>query len=160
MSKPGSSTQSKDSRLKGIFSGAKAKDVAAEASAALITSLTILKESLDGVPAPGLKGAVGGLLEVIKAIDKTKENAKDIESLSNHISQLNTTIVNSIKGRKMDNDLKNRVDFLTRDLLLIQADYQKMSKKNPLRQFFSVNDHATTIVGLNRMLDRAIQAFV
>lgn len=34
---------------------------------ALQTTLTIVKESIDGVPIPGLKAAVGGLLEVIRA---------------------------------------------------------------------------------------------
>ncbi|KAG8913446.1 hypothetical protein FRC02_005482, partial [Tulasnella sp. 418] len=159
MSKPGSSSQSKGSGLKRILpSSAKTNEVVNEATAALITTLTILKESVEGVP--GLKNAVGGLLEVVKAVDKTKENAKDLESLRNHISQLNTSIVNSIGGGKMDDDLKIRVDTLTGDLLLIRADYRKMSKKNTFRQFFSVHDHATTIAGLDRMLDRAIQAFM
>ncbi|KAG8941068.1 hypothetical protein FRC03_004890, partial [Tulasnella sp. 419] len=68
MSKPGSSSQFKGSGLKRILpSSAKTNEVVKEATAALITTLTILKESVEGVP--GLKNAVGGLLEVVKAVD-------------------------------------------------------------------------------------------
>ncbi len=42
--------------------------------AALQTTLKIVKESIDDVPVPGLKSAVGGLLEVIVALEVSPSN--------------------------------------------------------------------------------------
>ena len=35
----------------------------------LLTTLPIVQQSLDAVPVPGVKAAVGGLLEILKGLD-------------------------------------------------------------------------------------------
>lgn len=61
-----SSVKSKD----GVGVGVKQKgnSKTADALSGLLTTLTIVNESLDGVPAPGLKAAIGGILEITRAI--------------------------------------------------------------------------------------------
>ncbi|KAG8958916.1 hypothetical protein FRC03_008700 [Tulasnella sp. 419] len=140
-------------------SKAKAKGSTNTAFAALVTTLTIAKESLDGVPIPGLKASVGGVLEVLKTVDKMQGNARDIEELQEHVEHLNTDIIERLTNAKLTADLEARMDRLEADLDSIANEYDKISNKRNFFQFLSVHDHANTIAGLNRRLDRAIQAF-
>ncbi|KAG8933613.1 hypothetical protein FRC02_011535 [Tulasnella sp. 418] len=163
MSSPSSSIKAKAKqrwRDKWLPSSSKAKDVGGEVSGALITTLTIVKESLDGVPVPGLKAAVGGVLEVITVIKKSQSNAEDLEQLRNHVQDLMNLVIEPVKNAKMTDSLEARINKLTADLEHIKLDHEKMSKKGRVRQFMSVHDHAETIVGLDRMLNRALQIFM
>jgi hypothetical protein len=41
---------------------------------ALKLALTVLKKTLDGVPIPGLKGAIGGFLELAETAEASETN--------------------------------------------------------------------------------------
>ncbi|KAG8918698.1 hypothetical protein FRC02_002162, partial [Tulasnella sp. 418] len=163
MSSPISSIKAKEKqrwRDTWLPSSSKAKDVGGEVSGALITTLTIAKESLDGVPIPGLKAAVGGVLEVIRTIKKSESNAEEIEQLRLHVENLMNLVINPVKDAKITDSLQARVTKLTADLEHIKLDNRKMSKKGRMRQILAVHDHADTLVGLDRMLNRALQTFM
>ncbi|KAG8943527.1 hypothetical protein FRC03_002441, partial [Tulasnella sp. 419] len=162
MSSPSSSIKAKEKqrwRDTWLPSRSKAKEVGGEVSGALITTLTIAKESLDGVPVPGLKAAVGGVLEIIKTIKKSESNAEEIEQLRLHVENLINLVINPVKDAKITDSLQVRIDKLTADLEHIKSDNEKMSKKGRMRQILAVYDHADTIVGLDRMLSRALLTF-
>ncbi|KAG8917838.1 hypothetical protein FRC02_002832 [Tulasnella sp. 418] len=163
MSSPSSSIKAKEKqrwRDKWLPSSFKAKDVGGEVSGALITTLTIAEKSLDGVPVSGLKAAVGGVLETIKTIKKSESNAEEIEQLRLHVEDLMDLVINIVKDAKITDSLQVRIDKLTADLEHIKLDNEKMSKKGRMRQILAVHDHADTIVGLDRMLRRALQTFM
>ncbi|KAG8937977.1 hypothetical protein FRC03_007718, partial [Tulasnella sp. 419] len=162
MSSPSSSIKAKERQRwrDKIPSGSKAKEVGGEVSGALITTLTIAEKSLDGVPVPGLKAAVGGVLEIIKAFKKSQSNAEDLEQLRIHLESLMSSVIEPVKNAKMTDALEARINKLTADLEHINLDHENVLKKGRLRQILSVHDHAETIVGLNRMLDRALQIFM
>ncbi|KAG8937611.1 hypothetical protein FRC03_008008 [Tulasnella sp. 419] len=116
MSSPSSSIKAKEKqrwRDKILPSSSKAKEVGGEVSGALITTLTIAKESLDGVPVPGLKAAVGGVLEVIKTIKKSESNAEEIEQLRVHVENLMNLVINPVKDAKNTDFLQARINKLT-----------------------------------------------
>ncbi|KAG8916436.1 hypothetical protein FRC02_003948 [Tulasnella sp. 418] len=162
MSSPSLSIKAKEKqrwRDTWLPSRSKAKDVGGEVSGALITTLTIAKESLDGVPVPGLKAAVGGVLEIIKTIKKSESNAEEIEQLRLHVENLMNLVINPVKDAKITDSLQVRIDKLTADLEHIKSDNEKMSKKGRMRQILAVYDHADTIVGLDCMLSHALLTF-
>ncbi|KAG8958558.1 hypothetical protein FRC03_009018 [Tulasnella sp. 419] len=163
MSSPSPSIKAKEKqrwRDKLLLSSPKAKEFGDEVSGALVTTLTIVEKSLDGVPVPGLKTAVGGILEIIKAIKKSKSNAEDMDQLSKHLETLMESVINPVKDAKMTDALEARINRLTTDLQQIQLNHEGMSKKGRVRQFLAVHDHADTILGLDRMLNRALQTFM
>ncbi|KAG8941396.1 hypothetical protein FRC03_004566 [Tulasnella sp. 419] len=57
-------------------------------SGRVVSVLKVVKESLDGVPVPGLKGAIGGLVGVLEAINKLVDNEDDLVKLIEHITGL------------------------------------------------------------------------
>ncbi|KAG8927829.1 hypothetical protein FRC02_007722 [Tulasnella sp. 418] len=130
------------------------------ASASLETTLTILKESLDGLPILGLKASVGGVLEVLKTVNKMEGNTRDIEDLRNHVECLDRDIIQRVSKANMTAALESRIDALAINLDSIKYEYENISDKSRFRQFLSVHLHANTIAGLNRLLDRAIQSFL
>ncbi|KAG8912455.1 hypothetical protein FRC02_005978 [Tulasnella sp. 418] len=138
----------------------KTKNIANETSGALVTTLTIVKESLDGVPIPGFKATVGGVLEVIKAVKKSKDNEEDIAQLRANVERLKEIIIEPLKNVEITDALRARIDVLMRDLEGIRTEFNKMSEKGHIRKFLAVHDHATTIAGLSRMLERALDSFM
>ncbi|KIM87812.1 hypothetical protein PILCRDRAFT_262044 [Piloderma croceum F 1598] len=56
---------------------------------ALKLALTVLEKTLDGVPIPGLKGAIGGFLELAKTAEAASiQNSEDVLELQKHVTKL------------------------------------------------------------------------
>ncbi|KAF8330592.1 uncharacterized protein EI90DRAFT_3124276 [Cantharellus anzutake] len=51
----------------------------------VLSVLRVVHASLDGVPVPGLKSVIGGLLEVVSQLERVGANAKAIHQLQNSI---------------------------------------------------------------------------
>ncbi|KAG8960920.1 hypothetical protein FRC03_005985, partial [Tulasnella sp. 419] len=132
-----------------------------KATSATITALTIAEKAVDGVPAPGLKAAVGGLLEVLKAARKTHQNENDLKELDDHILDL-ADILNAIKNKNgaVGNEaLQERTDKLAADLQNIVNSSGKIKSRNKLARFLANEEDAADIAGLSKSIDRAIQVF-
>ncbi|KAG8964687.1 hypothetical protein FRC03_001454 [Tulasnella sp. 419] len=128
-------------------------------SGGLITTLTIVKESLDGISPPGLKAAVGGLLEILKAAKKTHDNTQDLLELDAHLRKLDG-ILRSVSGKmESSNDLGDRIERLTSDINDIVESCKDLGSQSLHSKFFLSQDNAANIVRLNKSIDRAIQTF-
>ncbi|KAG8910958.1 hypothetical protein FRC02_006892 [Tulasnella sp. 418] len=146
-------------------------------SGGLITTLTIVKESLDGISPPGLKAAVGGLLEIIKAAKKTHDNTQDLLELDAHLLKLHG-ILRSVSGKmESSSDLSNRIEQLARyprpsilhshvsnqfhnsDINIIVDSSKDLSSQSSHTKFFLSQDNTANIARLNKSIDTAIQTF-
>ncbi|KAG8964689.1 hypothetical protein FRC03_001456 [Tulasnella sp. 419] len=127
----------------------------------LITTLTIVKESLDGISPPGLKAAVGGLLEILKAAKKTYDNTQDLVELDTHLRKLNR-ILKTVAGKKETEfslDLSNRIEQLASDINIIVDSSKDLSSQSSHTKFFLSQDNTANIARLNKSIDTAIQTF-
>ncbi|KAG8916238.1 hypothetical protein FRC02_004100, partial [Tulasnella sp. 418] len=146
-------------------SGSKSKNknsaTLAAAGAALVTTLTITKESLDGVPVPGLKAAVGGLLEIIKAAKKTHNNAQDLQEMDAHLMDLSDLLQYIRENDKKDNspDLNTRISKLTSDIEKMVESCAQLRSQSSVLKFFTHEDNANAIKGINESIGRAIRMF-
>ncbi|KAG8923155.1 hypothetical protein FRC02_011329 [Tulasnella sp. 418] len=133
----------------------------ATASAALITGLSIVKESVDGVPAPGLKGAVGGLLKVLEIIKKTSENVDELSDLSAHLNDL-SELLSIVKGKhetEFAKDLDERIAKLTSDIERIVESCGHLRSQTYTRRLVTAQDDASELSRINKAIERAIQTF-
>ncbi|KAG8929424.1 hypothetical protein FRC00_001460, partial [Tulasnella sp. 408] len=141
------------------------------------TTLTIAKESVAGLPVPGLEAAIGGLLKDMKA------NEEAIKSFNAAVVRLNDNVISPLKaavGKQpdcMDDDLQNRLESLAKyveqlisDCLLLNpqliSDLEDLVKRADSTQsrerhkrFLSSQDDLGIIQELNRELDRIVMAF-
>ncbi|KAG8940659.1 hypothetical protein FRC03_005201 [Tulasnella sp. 419] len=87
---------------------------------------------LDSVPVPGLKAAVGGLLEVLGAINKLIDNDDDLIKLVDHLQRLVRIIAKPVEDSQSgpDMSLEQRVKDMTQDIQQITADAMKIKEQN------------------------------
>ncbi|KAG8931679.1 hypothetical protein FRC02_002386 [Tulasnella sp. 418] len=148
---------SADTRREEPSSTSKARVV----SGRVVGVLKVVKESLDGVPVPGLKAAVGGFLQVLESINKYVDNDEDLEKLVRHIDRL-IQIVTPPPGTKpeqIDVHLQKRIDDLTIDIQVITSEAKKLQIQSRANKLMGNLDNASTITGLIRAVDAAIDRF-
>ncbi|KAG8949586.1 hypothetical protein FRC03_000310 [Tulasnella sp. 419] len=148
-------------RSDGSKGSSKKSSVTTRASAALITALSIIKESVEGVPAPGLKGAVGGLLKILETIKQTSENVDDLKDLNAHLHDL-SDFLNIVKGKgdtQFAQDLDDRIAKFTSDIeKIVEYCDHLPSQSYPIR-LLTAQDDAAKISALNKAIERAIRTF-
>ncbi|KAG8929411.1 hypothetical protein FRC02_005617 [Tulasnella sp. 418] len=135
----------------------KARDFSGQVAGAL----TIVKESLDGVPVIGLKAAIGGLLEILKAVNQLIDNDDDLMKLIDHLQRL-VKIVSlppEDDAQLIDSSTRERINELTEDILHITAEAEKLKTQNTGGKFFGSADNASAIEGLMRAVDQATERF-
>ncbi|KAG8916071.1 hypothetical protein FRC02_004241, partial [Tulasnella sp. 418] len=130
-------------------------------SGRVVSVLKVVKESLDGVPVLGLKGAIGGLVGVLEAINKLVDNEDDLVKLIEHITGL-VKIITPAPGSDtdgMDKHLQQRVADLATDINKITEDAVMLQKQNLGSKLVDHSDNASAITGLTRAVDQAIDRF-
>ncbi|KAG8942178.1 hypothetical protein FRC03_003563, partial [Tulasnella sp. 419] len=134
-----------------------ARDVSGKVAGAL----SIAKEMLDGVPVPGLKAAVGGLLEVLGGINKLIDNDDDLIKLIDHLQRLVAIVTKPIQDNKneLDPSFEQRVKDLTDDVQQITAHAMGIKEQNLGSKFLGRVDNASAIAGLSVAVDRAVDRF-
>ncbi|KAG9024757.1 hypothetical protein FS837_005215, partial [Tulasnella sp. UAMH 9824] len=123
------------------------------------TTLTIAKESVAGLPVPGLEAAIGGLLKDMKA------NEEAIKAFNAAVVRLNDNVISPLKAAVakqpdcMDDDLQSRLESLANDLadMVKRADSTQLREKH--KRFLSSQGDLGIIQELNRELDRIVMAF-
>ncbi|KAG8957405.1 hypothetical protein FRC03_010191 [Tulasnella sp. 419] len=121
-------------------------------------ALAIVKESLDGVPVLGLKAAVGGVLEALKAANRLMDNEDDVLKLVDHIHHL-VKIATPNAEIHADNALQRRLDQLIKEIQNITIDIEKLQKQDIGSKFLGSADNALAITGFLRAVDQAIVRF-
>ncbi|KIM82294.1 hypothetical protein PILCRDRAFT_8104 [Piloderma croceum F 1598] len=110
---------------------------------ALKLALTVFEGILDGVPIPGLKGAIGGFLELVKAAEK-------------HVANL-TRILKCWSGAKeLPPELETRITTFFRDLAEFSQEFHKLTARGTLHCFLSATDDAAKLSGLIRDIDQLV----
>ncbi|KAG8957532.1 hypothetical protein FRC05_009832, partial [Tulasnella sp. 425] len=129
------------------------------------TTLTIAKESVAGLPVPGLEAAIGGLLQVLTVYQGMKANEEAIKTFNSAVVRLNDNVAAPLKAAIasqpdfMDDDLQKRLELLAKDLTDLTKRADTMSSRERHKRFFSSQDDLGIIQELNRELDRIVMAF-
>ncbi|KAG8921516.1 hypothetical protein FRC02_000186 [Tulasnella sp. 418] len=132
-----------------------------EVSGKVAGALSIAKEMLDGVPVPGLKAAVGGLLEILGGINKLIDNDDDLVKLIDHLQRLVGIVTKPIQdnNNELDPSLEQRVKDLIGDIQQITANAMVIKEQNLGSKFLGRADNASAIAGLGVAVDRAVDRF-
>ncbi|KAG8914025.1 hypothetical protein FRC02_005144, partial [Tulasnella sp. 418] len=120
-----------------------------------------VKESLDGVPVLGLKGAIGGLVAILEAVNKRVDNEDDLVKLVEHIASLVKIITPAQDSETAwkDEHLQHRIADLATDIDKITEDAKKLQNQNLGSRLVGHSDNASAISGLTRAVDQAIDRF-
>ncbi|KAG8946434.1 hypothetical protein FRC04_011880 [Tulasnella sp. 424] len=130
------------------------------------TTLAIAKESVAGLPVPGLEAAIGGLLKVLTIYQGMKSNEEAIKSFNEAVVRLNDNVAAPLKAAIasqldfVDDDLQKRLELLVKDLTDLTKRTETMSSREQRRKFSSTQDDLGIIQELNRELDRIVMAFI
>ncbi|KAG8943967.1 hypothetical protein FRC03_002244 [Tulasnella sp. 419] len=137
------------------------KKTVREISGRVVGALSIVKEMLDGVPVPGLKAAVGGLVEVLGALNKLIDNDDDLMKLIDHVQRLIRITTNPIQCNRSGPDisLEKRIEDLTSVIQQVTADAVRIQEQNLSGKFLGRVDNASAITGLSVAIDRAVDRF-
>ncbi|KAG8968515.1 hypothetical protein FRC03_007166 [Tulasnella sp. 419] len=157
MSGSGLSHQKSTSRSSVFSSNSKPND---EDSGALHESLAGLSKSIDDLSILRLKGALEGVIDVIKAAKAGKNKQTDVEDLRSHIERLESSIIRPLKEARMTMSLQTRLEILTNDLEQIRVDYQKRSGKGRFGKFLTIGDKSMTLGNVGSMINKASQSFL
>ncbi|KAG8923247.1 hypothetical protein FRC02_011273 [Tulasnella sp. 418] len=130
-------------------------------SGRVVGVLKIVKESVDGVPAIGLKAAIGGLVAVLEAINKLVDNDDDLIKLMNHIKRLVEIVTPSTDtgDDQSDEALQKRIDDLTTEIQAITTEAEKLQHQNMGNRFMGHADNASAISGLVKAVDQVVDRF-
>ncbi|KAG8912658.1 hypothetical protein FRC02_005899, partial [Tulasnella sp. 418] len=130
-------------------------------SSRVVSVLKVVKESLDGVPVPGLKGAIGGLVGVLEAINNLVDNEDDLVNLIEHITGLVKIITPAPDSDTdwKDEHLQHRIADLATDIAKITEDAKMLQNQNLGSKVLDHSDNASAIAGLTRVVDQAIDRF-
>ncbi|KAG8946414.1 hypothetical protein FRC04_011860 [Tulasnella sp. 424] len=129
------------------------------------TTLSIAKDSVAGLPFPGLEAAIGGLLKVLTIYQGMKANEEAIKSFNAAVVRLNDNVAAPLKEAInsqpdfMDDDLQKRLELLANDLTDLTQRADTMLSREKRKKFFSSQDDLGIIQELNRDLDRIVIAF-
>ncbi|KAG8914932.1 hypothetical protein FRC02_004772, partial [Tulasnella sp. 418] len=116
---------------------------------------------LDGIPVPGLKAAVGGLLEVLNGVNELVDNDDDLLKLIDHLRLLVEIVSKPILDGKVrpNISLEQRVQNLIENIDKITTDAMKIQEQNLGSKFLGRADNASAIAGLSTAIDRAVDRF-
>ncbi|KAG8925658.1 hypothetical protein FRC02_009513 [Tulasnella sp. 418] len=130
-------------------------------SGRIVGALTIVEKSLDGIPVPGPKAVVGGLLEILKSINLLLDNEDDLKGLVDHLQRL-VKVVTPPEGSSIDPDdadLAQRLEELTSDMKRVKTEAEKIRDQNKGSKFFGSADNAAAIAKLSKITEQAIDRF-
>ncbi|KAK6978144.1 hypothetical protein R3P38DRAFT_3294478 [Favolaschia claudopus] len=118
------------------------------ATGVLTTVLGLVEIAAEEIPFPGVKTAVGGVLEIVKGINKTKQNKKALATLRDDLYQLSQSVIEPLSkanSATISPGLRNAVDTLVDGLLRSADEWQTRSKKPWIVRFFQRQDDSDDI---------------
>ncbi|KAG6810506.1 hypothetical protein H0H92_011557 [Tricholoma furcatifolium] len=131
--------------------------------AVLSTTLTVLVATIDGIPAPGLKGALGGLLAIIQSTKLHNQNIDALEELESHLRQLVDAILKPLKeagSKTLSRALQDRVTNLITQIASINHEIKSLGSSGRIARFFRGSDDSQVIQGLNARLKECLDRFL
>ncbi|KAG8956984.1 hypothetical protein FRC03_010647 [Tulasnella sp. 419] len=117
-----------------------------------VEELKSVKESVDKVPAVGLKGAIGGLVGVLEAINRLADNDNDLFNLLESIKHL-VKVVTPPAGTgddQTDSALQQHIDDLTSEIQGITSKADKLAGHGK---------NTSAILDLSKIFDQAVHKF-
>ncbi|KDQ59298.1 hypothetical protein JAAARDRAFT_57218 [Jaapia argillacea MUCL 33604] len=123
-------------------------------------SVRLLRESLDGVPVPGLKGVLGGLYEVIDTIDRIKQNDADFNELAGYLDDLSARLQSYKQGDNIPPELESSLNKLAQELKpFSDTIVQKVSSRTLMGRIIDNSDDAQIIVDMIRKINGLLQNY-
>ncbi|KAF5323785.1 hypothetical protein D9619_012920 [Psilocybe cf. subviscida] len=136
----------------------------AKLKSALVVGLQLAEKGVDGLPIPGVKGCIGGILKIIEQEELREANIDTFNGLVDTITGFREVTVDRLsKERNIPEDLKSNVERLAKKLRDIPVRYEERvgqrSRMRRLKDFISASDHAKALNSLGEDLKNAIQEF-
>ncbi|KAG8976292.1 hypothetical protein FRC05_004208 [Tulasnella sp. 425] len=125
---------------------------------AMLTGLSMAKDSVTGLGVPGLEAAFGGL--------NVKDNNDALVSFIETVKHFSDTIVSPLvtiateSNQPITPELHERLQTLARNLNILIKNTERLLARGSLVKFFMNQDDAGTIAQFNKDLDRLLQAFM
>ncbi|KIM86499.1 hypothetical protein PILCRDRAFT_816442, partial [Piloderma croceum F 1598] len=113
----------------------------------LQTCIRIIKGIADGVGLgpPGLQPGLSALLFVLESIQKTSQNAADIEQLAMRIQTMSSTLQRSQSQGKLSPSIINRIDRLSESWNDDVKQLHKLASRNIMKRLIHHSDDAKAI---------------
>ncbi|KAF5323720.1 hypothetical protein D9619_012957 [Psilocybe cf. subviscida] len=133
----------------------------AKLKSAVVVVLQLAEKGVDGLPIPGVKGCISGILKII---EQEEANIETFNGLVGVITGFREVTVDRLsKDRSIPEDLKSNVERLAKKLRDIPARYEERvgqrSRMRRLKDFVSASDHAKALNSLGEDLRNAIHEF-
>ncbi|KAG8940928.1 hypothetical protein FRC03_005007, partial [Tulasnella sp. 419] len=131
------------------------------ALASLVLALTVMNRALDGVPIPGIQGAITALLEVVRTLRHVDENAQEFAYLREKVLLIDREIVQPLSDPTMranvPQSLQTDIENLVRDMRDIARTCQSYVRRSSMEKFFGYAEDIAILESLNRQMDDALK---
>jgi len=129
------------------------------AFSALRTSLDLFKEVAGLTGVPGLQAGVKALVILLDTVQKTAQNADDVQSLAERIEGLAAMLTKATNEGPLSANMRDRVDRLARTWTLTVEKVQTVASRNYFTRFVNHDSDAQAIAGHISTISWSIQSF-
>ncbi|KAJ7145668.1 hypothetical protein C8R44DRAFT_845105 [Mycena epipterygia] len=149
-------------KVKFEFEGPEAKAGLVKACSLLQRTLVTTKELADdlGLGVPGLSAALSGLILIVDIIQKTSQNAEDIEGLAKRVQSLKTVLSNASKETgSVSPAVTDRIRELSQILLEVSNQVRSRGSRNVILRALSSEEDGKWITGQIQTVSWALESF-
>jgi len=131
------------------------------AFAGLQTALNVFKEVAGKTGVPGLQEGVKALGVVLNAMQKTSQNAEDVESFTNRIEKLTEMLKRATEGNApLPQPMLQRIDRLSETWIASGKDVQSIGSRRYLKRLINYDIDARAISGHLSVITWSVQTFM
>lgn len=120
--------------------------------------LRVAADSLDGVPAPGLQGAIRGILFIMDNIDRANQNLTDFQELQEHLHSCKAIFVTYRIGN-LPPAVKEALQTLTYDIHASSSVINQVVDRCRARRIWDSGEDAQTLLVHIRKINNALSRF-
>ncbi|KII87311.1 hypothetical protein PLICRDRAFT_664131, partial [Plicaturopsis crispa FD-325 SS-3] len=121
------------------------------------TVLSVMKDSVDDIHAPGVKAVLSGVYGCIQVLQKADQNSEDLDMLGQSTSTLISLL--SSFGDNLPEPLCSQVNVLTNQMKTIQDKLRNKFGRKGWRKIIDGSDDATEVIQMFRDFSIKVQTF-
>ncbi|PBK63484.1 WD40 repeat-like protein [Armillaria solidipes] len=132
------------------------------AKESLKLALTMAEKALDGLPIPGAKGTVSGILKLIENAEKVSSNTETLQLLQEHVQTLLENTLQPlalITENDMPEGLRNDVNRLVSELGELGRRWENSKERGVLRRFADATADEADLKMFAEDIQRAVTRF-
>ncbi|KAG8884981.1 hypothetical protein FRB98_002069 [Tulasnella sp. 332] len=132
-------------------------------------SVQILQSLQSLIPVPFVQVAIGAASQVIQIAQAVQSNVEGVSVLTDRVNAVILVVITPLRGKRetdISRDLKASIERLSKDLLAIGSDVQRVKKRVDISRISSIikaavryGDNAGLIASCTSRLDWAMQVF-